>query len=82
MEATIRIRRSVSCLANRSASRSATTIAACPDFGIPAFGVGTGIVEFGTEKSVTFKVPDNPSDATYTCTPHSAMMSGRIFFAK
>jgi hypothetical protein len=52
------------------------------DFGIAAFGVGTGIVEFGTEKSVTFEVPDSPSDATYTCTPHSAMMSGRIFFAK
>jgi plastocyanin len=52
------------------------------DFGIPVFRVGTGIVEFGTEKSVTFKVPDNPSAATYICTPHSAMMSGRIFFAK
>jgi plastocyanin len=52
------------------------------DFGIPAFRVGTGIVEFGSEKSVTFKVPDNPSAATYICTPHSAMMSGRIFFAK
>jgi plastocyanin len=52
------------------------------DFGIPTFGVGTGVVEFGTEKSVTFKVPDNPSPTTYACTPHSAMMSGRIFFAK
>ena len=52
------------------------------DFGIPAFRVGTGIVEFGSEKTVTFKVPDNPSAATYICTPHSAMMSGRIFFAK
>jgi plastocyanin len=52
------------------------------DFGIPAFRVGTGFVDFGTEKSVTFKVPDNPSAATYICTPHSAMMSGRIFFAK
>ena len=52
------------------------------DFGIPTVGVGTGIVEFGTEKSVTFKVPGNPSAATYICTPHSAMMSGRILFAK
>ena len=52
------------------------------DFGIPVFGVGTGVIEFGTEKSVTFKVPDNPSPATYICTPHSAMMSGRILFAK
>ena len=52
------------------------------DFGIPAFGVGSGVTEFGTEKSFTFKVPDNPSPATYICTPHSAMMSGRIVFAK
>lgn len=52
------------------------------DFGIPAFGVGTGVVEFGTEKSVTFTVPGNASPTTYICTPHSAMMSGRIVFAK
>ena len=52
------------------------------DFVIPAFGVGTGLVEFGAEKSVTFKVPDTASAATYSCTPHSAMMSGRIVFAK
>ena len=52
------------------------------DFGIPAFGVGTGVIEFGTEKSFVFKVPDTASDATYLCTPHSAMMSGRIFFEK
>jgi hypothetical protein len=52
------------------------------DFGIPAFRVATGVVEFGTEKSVTFIVPDDPSPATYVCTPHSAMMSGRIIVAK
>lgn len=52
------------------------------DFGIPAFGVGTGVVEFGTEKSFVFKVPETPSSATYICTPHSAMMWGRILFAK
>jgi plastocyanin len=52
------------------------------DFRIPVFGVGTGVVAFGTEKSVTFTVPDESSPATYICTPHSAMMSGRIFFAK
>ena len=52
------------------------------DFGIPAFGVGTGVVEFGTEKSIVFTVPKDPSAATYLCTPHSAMMSGRIVFAK
>jgi FtsP/CotA-like multicopper oxidase with cupredoxin domain len=52
------------------------------DFGIPVLAVGTGVIEFGTEKSFTFRVPDNPAPATYLCTPHSAMMSGRIFFAK
>ena len=52
------------------------------DFGIPAFGVGTGVIEFGTEKSFVFKVPETASSATYICTPHSAMMSGRIFFSK
>jgi plastocyanin len=52
------------------------------DFGIPAFGVGSGVVEYGTEKSFVFKVPENASSATYICTPHSVMMSGRILFAK
>ena len=52
------------------------------DFGIPAFGVGTGVIEFGTEKSFVFRVPETASSATYLCTPHSAMMSGRIVFAK
>ena len=52
------------------------------DFGIPVFGVGTGVVEFGTEKSFVFKVPENASSATYICTPHSVMMSGRILLAK
>jgi hypothetical protein len=52
------------------------------DFGIPAFGVGTGIVQFGAEKAIVFKVPEKPASATYICTPHSAMMSGSILFAK
>ena len=52
------------------------------DFGIPAFGIGTGVVDFGTEKSVTFTVPANSSPTSYTCTPHAAMMSGRIIFTK
>jgi hypothetical protein len=52
------------------------------DFGIPAFGVGTGVIEFGTEKSIVFKVPDSASSATYICAPHSVMMSGTIYFAK
>ena len=52
------------------------------DFGIPVFGVGTGVIEFGTEKSIVFKVPDSASSATYICAPHSVMMSGTIYFAK
>ena len=52
------------------------------DFGIPAFGVGTGIVQFGTEKGIVFRVPEKPASANYICTPHSAMMSGSILFAK
>ena len=52
------------------------------DFGIPAFGIGTGLVAFGTEKSIVFKVPGTPAAATYICTPHAAMMSGSILFAK
>jgi plastocyanin len=52
------------------------------DFVIAAFGVRTGLVEFGTDKSVTFNVPDTAAAATYSCTPHAAMMSGRIIFAK
>jgi plastocyanin len=52
------------------------------DFGIPLLGVGTGTVAFGTEKTLTFKAPASSGDLTYVCTPHSAMMSGRIVIAK
>ena len=52
------------------------------DFGIPALGVATGIVEYGTEKAFTFRTPSRAAAATYTCTPHSAMMSGRIIIEK
>ena len=52
------------------------------DFGIPAFGVGTGIIQYGAEKGIVFRVPAKPASATYTCTPHAAMMSGSILSAK
>ena len=52
------------------------------DFTIPEWGVRTGNVEWGREKTITFKVPDTDKAPTYTCTPHSAMMSGRIVIAK
>ena len=52
------------------------------DFGIPVLDLGTGTVPFGTEKTITFKVPATSTGLTYVCTPHSAMMSGRIIIAK
>ena len=52
------------------------------DFGIPLLKVGTGTVPFGTEKSITFRVPASTAGLSYVCTPHSAMMSGRIIVAK
>ena len=53
------------------------------DFGIPALGVGTeASSRAGPRESFVFKVPDHAAAATYICTPHSAMMSGRIVVAK
>ena len=52
------------------------------DFGIPVLDIGTGTVTYGTEKTITFKVPAGSTGLTYVCTPHSAMMSGRIIVAK
>ena len=52
------------------------------DFGIPAWNVGTGVVAWSTEKSITVRVPHTAGAAGYVCTPHSAMMSGQITIAK
>ena len=52
------------------------------DFGIPALKVGTGTVPFGTEKTITFKVPASPDGLSYVCTPHAAMMSVRIIVSR
>ena len=52
------------------------------DFAIPLLSVGTGTVPFGAEKTITFKVPASPAGLNYVCSPHSAMMSGRIVVAK
>jgi plastocyanin len=52
------------------------------DFGIPEWGVHTGGVEWGRERSVTFRVPARASALSYICTPHSAMMSGRIIVSQ
>jgi len=52
------------------------------DFAIPEWGVRTGNLEFGVQKSIVFEVPRSGSGAAYQCTPHSAMMSGRILIAR
>jgi plastocyanin len=52
------------------------------DFSIPEWGVRTGSVEWGTERSITFRVPAAASTLSYVCTPHSMMMSGRITVSK
>ena len=52
------------------------------DFSIPEWGVRTGSVEWGTERSITFRVPPTGSTPSYICTPHPAMMSGRIIVSK
>ena len=52
------------------------------DFSIPEWGVRTGGVEWGDERSITFRVPATASTLSYVCTPHSVMMSGRITVSK
>ena len=52
------------------------------DFSIPEWGVRTGGVEWGDERSITFRVPATASTLSYICTPHSVMMSGRITVSK
>ena len=48
------------------------------DVRIPALGVGTKVVGFDREESIVFRVPANAPAAEYVCTPHSAMMSGKV----
>jgi hypothetical protein len=49
------------------------------DFNIRDWGVATKVLEGKGQDSVTFRVPDSSSSATtYTCTPHSAMMTGSV----
>jgi plastocyanin len=52
------------------------------DFSIPEWGVRTGSVEWGEKRTIAFRVPTTPSTPSYVCTPHSAMMSGRIIVSK
>jgi FtsP/CotA-like multicopper oxidase with cupredoxin domain len=48
------------------------------DFSIPAWGVGTKVLQGAGQESVTFRVPANAAAGIYSCTPHSAMMSGEV----
>ena len=48
------------------------------DFSIPEWGVEPAAWSGATERSITFRVPATASTPSYICTPHSAMMSGRI----
>jgi len=48
------------------------------DVRIPDWGVGTKVIGWSEEQSITFRVPSNKSGGKYVCTPHSEMMSGKI----
>jgi plastocyanin len=48
------------------------------DLRIPAWSVGTRTVGHGDQDSITFRVPSTGSSADYACTPHSAMMGGKV----
>lgn len=49
------------------------------DFNIRPWNVGTKILDGKGQDSVTFRVPSRAEgQVSYTCTPHSAMMSGAI----
>jgi plastocyanin len=49
------------------------------DFTIRPWSVSTKILDGKGQDTVTFRVPSgSEGPASYTCTPHSAMMSGRI----
>ena len=49
------------------------------DFNIRSWDVGTKILDGKGQDTVTFRVPSRShGPITYTCTPHSAMMSGTI----
>ncbi|MGB2714859.1 MAG: hypothetical protein WBC51_11800 [Vicinamibacterales bacterium] len=49
------------------------------DFNIRPWNVGTKILDGKGQDTVSFRVPSRfEGPTTYTCTPHSAMMSGDI----
>ena len=48
------------------------------DFAIPDWKTATSRIESGDETTVTFRAPDGPSEGTYRCRPHAAIMRGTI----
>jgi plastocyanin len=48
------------------------------DFRIRAWDVGTKLLEGKGQAEVVFRVPSKTGPENYACTPHTAMMSGRI----
>lgn len=48
------------------------------DLRIPGWSVGTRTVGYGEGDSIAFRVPSSGSGADYACTPHSAMMGGKV----
>ena len=49
------------------------------DFAVKSWSVGTKLLEDrGQEDAITFQVPGERGTASYTCTPHSRMMSGTL----
>ena len=53
------------------------------DFNITSWNVSTKVLDGKGQDTVTFRVPSqSDAPATYTCTPHSAMMSGNIIVAQ
>lgn len=49
------------------------------DFSIKAWGVATKVLDGKGQDTVKFRVPERTGNTTsYTCTPHTAMMSGTI----
>jgi hypothetical protein len=48
------------------------------DLRIPAWSIGTRSVGYGDDDSIVFRVPSTGTSADYACTPHAAMMGGKV----
>ena len=49
------------------------------DFNIRPWNIGTKVLDGKGQDTITFRVPsESDTQTAYTCTPHSAMMSGSV----